>query len=81
MRVKDASWKRLCTQPEPLAPAPPTILTIPLPSNQEWQAEVWDTWTGEIIVQPRVERQVNQGRIRIPTFNHDLAIKLVRQHG
>jgi len=76
-RVKDRTWRNICERKQTIAPAPPTIITLAGLNAGIWDAELWDTWKGEVT--QRMPFNVGAGgeaRVLIPELEKDIAIKL-----
>lgn len=79
LRHEDRSWQALCVGKQTFAPVPPLHLTLSGLTPGAWAAEVWDTWTGRVIQQASVTADASgQGRIGVPSIEHDAAVKLRR---
>ena len=79
IRGEDRTWYRVCALKEKLPPSPPSILILPGVGTGEWQAELWNTWTGEVIQSQRVSVPASgEARLALPAIEKDLAVKLRR---
>jgi len=79
VRIEDRTWRRTCALKEDSAPVQPTVLVLPDMGSGEWQAEVWDTWRGEVIDSQRLSVPAGgEARVRLPVIEKDLAVRLKR---
>jgi hypothetical protein len=78
-RVEDRNWRRLCVYKEKFAPAPPSVISLSGLSPGNWKAEVWNTWTGDILQRQEIKVDASgSGRVLVDSFEHDVAVKLTR---
>ena len=79
VRCEGRTWRRVCALKERLPPAPPSVLVLPGLAPGEWQAELWDTWSGQAIASQRLTVPASgEARIALPAIEKDLAVKLRR---
>ena len=79
IRGEDRTWYRVCALKEKLPPSPPSILVLPGLTAGEWQAELWNTWTGHVIESKRLTVHASgEARVALPAIEKDLAVKLRR---
>ena len=79
VRGEERTWVRVCALKEKLAPAPPSVLLLPGIGAGEWQAELWDTWSGHVLQSQRVSVPASgDARLSLPGFEKDLAVKFRR---
>ena len=79
VRGEDRTWYRVCALKEKLPPSPPSILILPGLGAGEWQAELWNTWTGQVIESRRLTVPASgEARVALPAIEKDLAVKLRR---
>ena len=79
-RVEARDWRHLCALKEKSQPVPASVLVWPGLAIGRWEAEIWDTWKGEVVGRTTVEVGGDgEGRIPMPEMEHDWAIKLLRQ--
>ena len=78
-RAQGRSWKNLVVRKQTPPPVPATVLGLDGLASGDWHAEIWNTWTGEIIAQRQcLVRNDGHARIDLPGFEKDIAIKLTR---
>jgi hypothetical protein len=79
VRSEERTWRRVCALKEQIPAAPPSILILPGVGAGEWQAEIWNTWAGQVLQSQRLTVPANgEARIALPAIEKDLAIKLCR---
>jgi hypothetical protein len=77
VRHEARSWTRICVLKEAIPACPPSFLTIPQLAPGAWKAEVWDTWSGQVVEEHTVEVGADgEARVPLPEIAKDLAVRL-----
>ncbi len=79
LRPEGRTWRRVIVTKNPPLPVPATVIGLEGLAAGTWKVQIWDTWAGTV-QEERLENVGNRGKIRvkIPSFDRDLALKLVR---
>lgn len=79
VRLEERTWQRLCEEREPVAPCPTSLLILPELVPGSWKAEIWDTWTGQVLEEQTLRVDAaGEGRVTLPPVTTDLAVRLRR---
>lgn len=80
VRLEDRTWRRVCALKQPVPPAPASVLVLPGVGAGNWQAEVWDTWSGQVVgSEAIVVPGSGEARVSLPAIEKDLAVRLRRK--
>lgn len=81
-RPAGRTWHQLCELKQPNQPAPASTLVLPGLAPGNWNAELWDTWSGRVLARQLVTvGKSGTARVDLPAIERDLAIKLRRAGG
>lgn len=78
VRHEDWTWREVVENGKRPGSVAPTVLTLPRVPAGRWTAELWDTWTGEILRRETLVVNGSGARVTLPPIDRDIAVKLRR---